>query len=295
MTTSPTILVTGASGHLGRLAVHALLERGVAAADVVATARRTDGLDDLAALGVTIRRLDYDDVASIDAALAGVDRVLLVSSNDVGNRVPQHRAVIDAAARAGVSLLAYTSILRADTSSLALARSHAATEAALAESGVPHVLLRNGWYLENYTENAAPALATGTVIGAAGAGRVSAAARADYAAAAAAVLTASDASDQAGRIYELAGDTSFTLAEYAAALGRAADREITYTDLSVEEYAAALTSVGVPASFAEMLADGDRGLAAGELEDTSRTLSTLIGRPTTSLDEALRQSAVLVA
>lgn len=280
-----TVLVTGTSGHLGRLVVLALLERGVPATDVVATARDLSAIADLAERGVVTRQADYADPASLDAAFAGVDRALLVSSNAVGARVDHHRNVVEAAARAGVSLLAYTSILRADTATLPLAADHVATEELIRASGVPSTFLRNGWYLENYTENAAGALAAGAVYGAAGEGRVSAAARRDFAEAAAVVLAGGD---HAGMAYELAGDEAFTMTEYAAALSAATGTEIGYTDLPEEKYAEVLESVGLPAPFAAVLASSDAGLARGELEDHSRTLSGLIGRPTTPLATALR-------
>jgi NAD(P)H dehydrogenase (quinone) len=283
-----TFLVTGAAGNLGALAVEALLDRGVAPGDIVATARDTDRLGGFAARGVVTRRLDYDDPASVEAALEGVDRLLLVSSSAVGQRVAQHRTVLEAAARKGVALVAYTSILRADSTSLALAAEHLATEQVLAELGIPHVLLRNGWYLENYTAQVPVHLEHG-VIGAAGPGRISAAARADYAEAAAVALLADDS---AGRVHELAGDEGFAMAEYAATLAEHAGQEVSYTDLPQAEYAAALVSAGLPAYYAEALADSDRGVAAGELFDDSRTLSTLIGRPTTPLADAVKAALV---
>lgn len=280
-----TVLVTGASGHLGRLVVESLLDRGGPAADVVATARDLDAIADLAARGVQTRRADYTDPASLDAALAGVDRVLLVSSSAVGSRVEQHANVIDAAARAGVDLLVYTSIANADTGGLALAAEHLETERLLRESGVPTALLRNGWYVENYTGNLDPVLATGTVVGSAGDGKVSAAARRDYAEAAAVVLLADD---QAGKVYELGGDVPFTLAEYAATLAEATGRKIGYRDLTVEEHQAVLESAGLPAPYAALLVDSDQGIARGALRVESGDLSRLIGRPTTSLADAVR-------
>lgn len=280
-----TFLVTGAAGNLGALAVEALLDRGVAPGDIVATARDTDRLSGFAARGLVTRHLDYDDAPSVDAALAGVDRLLLVSSNMIGQRATQHRTVIEAAARHGVELVAYTSSLRADTTSLSLAPEHLATEQALTQLGVPHVLLRNGWYFENYTDQIATHLEHGAVLGAAGSGQISGATRADYAEAAAVALTADDS---AGKVYELAGDTSFTMAEYAAALSEHAGQPVSYNDLTPAEYAAALVAAGLPAPHAEALADSDRGVAAGELYDNSRTLSTLIGRPTTTLSDAVK-------
>lgn len=279
-----SVLITGASGHLGRLTVLALLARGARPSDVVATARNLESVKDLADLGVQTRIADYTDPTSLNEAFAGVERLLLVSSSEVGSRLPQHRNVIDAAIAAGVSLLAYTSMLGGAATGLALAQEHAATENYLASSGLPHVLLRNGWYVENYTEQAAGHLQLGTVYGSAGQGRVSAAARQDFAEAAAVVM-ASD--EQAGKVYELAGDTSFTVGEYAALLSEVAGREITYTDLPGEAFTAALVEAGVPAPFAEVLADTDQGIARGALEDGSLTLRELIGRPTTSLGAVL--------
>ncbi|MFT4262684.1 MAG: SDR family oxidoreductase [Nocardioides sp.] len=292
--TTPTILVTGASGHLGRLVVEALLDRGAAPEHIVATARDVDAIKGLADRGVTVRRADYADPASLAAAFEGVDKALLVSSNAVGgDRVGQHTAVIEAAKAAGVGLLGYTSIPFADTTTMILAQDHLATERVLAASGVPTVLLRNGWYHENYTENAAPALEHGVVLGSAGDGRVSAAARRDYAEAAAAVLLAED--DQAGKVYELGGDEAFTLAEFARLLGEAAGKPIAYRDLPEEEYAAVLAGAGVPAPFAAVLADSSAGVGRGELEVTTGDLGRLIGRPTTPLADAVRGAVFAVS
>lgn len=284
-----TYLVTGASGHLGRLTVHALLERGTAASDVVATARDTADIADLAALGVVVRRADYADPTSLKEAFAGVDRVLLVSSSAVGQRIDQHRNVIEAAREAAVELLAYTSIANAGTATMLLAADHQATERLLADSGLPVALLRNSWYVENYTAQLPASLEHGAVLGSAGEGRVSAATRADYAAAAAAVLVADD---QAGRVYELGGDTAFTLAEYAAVLAEVSGTEVAYRDLPAADYAAALVAAGLPEGYAAVLADSDEGLARGELHTGSGDLARLLGRPTTTLREAIGAALV---
>jgi NAD(P)H dehydrogenase (quinone) len=286
------LLVTGASGHLGHLVVEALLGRGVPASDLVAMARTPESVADLAERGVEVRRADYDDRASLDAAFAGVDRLLLVSGSAVGQRITQHANVIDAAKAAGVGFVAYTSITRADTSDLALAAEHQATEELLAASGVPHALLRNSWYLENYTGQVGTALEHGVVLGAAGEGRVSAATRADYADAAAVVLAGEG---HEGAVYELGADRAFTLGEYAAALSRVARREITYRDLSAEDYTAALVAAGLPEGYAAVLADSDRGLSQGALFTDSGDLSRLIGRPTTDVESALRAALALAA
>jgi len=277
-----SIVVTGATGHLGRLAVEALLERGVPAADVVATGRRTEALADLAELGVVVRTADYDDAASLEAAFAGADRLLLVSGSEVGQRVRQHGNAVAAARAAGVGFIAYTSIAHADTSTLLLAEEHRATEQLLAEAGVPHALLRNSWYTENYTAQLPVYLERG-ITGAAGDGAVSAATRADYAAAAAAVV-ATDG--HAGAVYELGG-APFTMTELAQVVSTATGRTVTYTDLPVEQYTALLVGAGLPEPVAAVYADGDRGVAAGELLVEGDDLARLLGRAPTSLADAV--------
>jgi NAD(P)H dehydrogenase (quinone) len=285
------IVVTGASGHLGRLVVEGLLKK-VPARSIAAVVRSPDKAKDLADRGVELRRADYSRPETLAAALTGAEKVLLVSSNEVGQRATQHAAVVDAARRAGVRFLAYTSILRAETSRLALAAEHKATEAAIRAAGVPWVLLRNGWYFENYTENIGPALEHGFIAGSAKDGRIAAAARADYAEAAVAVLTGSG---HERKTYELAGERPFTVSELAAEVSRQVGRPIEYRDLPPERYEQVLTSAGVPASFAALLVDSDLGVARGDLDDSSDDLRRLIGRPTTTLvdavGEALRRKA----
>jgi NAD(P)H dehydrogenase (quinone) len=289
--THMTIVVTGATGQLGRLVVESLIQRGTPPAAIVATGRAVDRLADLADLGVQVRQASYDDPASLAAAFAGADRVLLVSSSEVGQRVAQHENVIDAARAAGAELIAYTSIANADRSTMVLAQEHRATEHAVIASGLPYALLRNGWYLENYTAQLPTYLEHGAVLGSAGDGRVSAAAKADFADAAAAVLL----TDRPRQVYELGGDSSFTLAELAATVSDASGREVTYQDLPADQYAQVLVGAGVPAPFAEVLADSDLGLGRGELEVTSGDLSTLLGRPTTSLSEAVNSAVGALA
>jgi NAD(P)H dehydrogenase (quinone) len=279
-----TIVVTGATGQLGRLVVESLLDRGVPAAEIVAAGRSTDKIADLADRGVRVRRIDFTDPATLAEAFAGADRVLLVSSSEVGRRAEQHRNAIDAAREAGVTLLAYTSIAQAETTTMLLAAEHQATETYLRESGVPFTLLRNGWYLENYTAQLPVALEHGAILGSAGEGRVSAATRADYAAAAAAVLTGEG---HEGKAYELGGDHSFTLPELAAEITRQTGTEVAYRDLPVEEYTQVLVGAGLPEQAAAVFADSDRGIARGELLVESGDLSRLAGRPTTSLADGL--------
>lgn len=283
-----SIVITGATGQLGRHVVEALLERNFPAQDIVAAGRSVEKIADLAERGVQVRKMDYADAASVAEALKGAHKVLLISGSEVGQRVEQHRTVIEAAKAEGVELVAYTSIANADSTEMKLAGEHQATEAMLQEYGVPFVLLRNGWYLENYTDQLPGTLAQGAIAGSAGDGQVSAASRADYAHAAAAVLVAED---QAGRIYELGGDEPFTMAELAAEISAAAGKHISYQDLPAQEYAGMLAGFGVPEAFAEILADSDLGIARGDLLVTSGDLRKLIGRPATSLAEAVRAAA----
>jgi NAD(P)H dehydrogenase (quinone) len=277
-----SIVVTGAAGHLGRDVVAALLARGVPAGQIVATARRPEALADVAEQGVVVRQVDHDDPASLRSAFAGARTVLLISGNVPGARLAQHRNVIEAAREAGVGLLAYTSILQADTSSLLLVPDHKATEEMLAASGVPFAVLRNGWYFENYTDQLATYLEHG-IVGAAGDGKVRAAARADFADAAAAVLTGEG---HAGAVYELGGE-SFTLTEFAAALSTALGRTIAYTDVPQAQFEQILLGAGLPAPYATIYADADRGIAAGELFTDGHDLEKLLGRTPTPLADAL--------
>ena len=271
--------VAGASGQLGQLVLAALVAK-VGAANVVALVRNPAKLADAAAAGVSVRAFDYDAVDA--AALEGVDRLLLISANEVGKRGPQHQAVIDAAKAAGVGLMAYTSILHAPTSTIGLAEEHRATEAALAASGVPHILLRNGRYNENCTGALAPSIEHGAIIGAAGEGRICSASRADYAAAAAALVDGAG-----GDVHELAGDEAFTMADFAAHVARLAGKPVAYVDMSQADYAAALEGVGLPGWLAAMLANSSFASSQDALFDDSRTLSRLIGRPTTPIADTI--------
>lgn len=277
------IVITGAAGQLGRLVIDSLLKK-VPAADLVAAVRNVEKAKDIAALGIQVRQADYNQPASWNAALQGADKVLLISSSEIGQRTQQHRVVIDAAKRAGVKLLAYTSVLHADTSVLGLAGEHRETEAAIRASGLPFVLLRNGWYTENYAMGIPTALSLGAVYGCAGNGRISSAARADYAEAAAVTLTSDN---QAGKVYELAGDTSYTLSDFAAEISRHSGKTINYVNLPEAEYKKALLGAGLPESLAETLANSDTGVSKGALLDDGKQLSKLIGRPTSALETAI--------
>lgn len=282
--TTAKYLATGASGQFGALAIDALLKT-VPAANIVALVRRPEAAAPLEAKGVEVRIGDYTDPASLEKAFQGVDRLLLVSGSEVGQRLPQHRNAVEAAKKAGVGFIAYTSILRATESPLKLAEEHAATEAIIAGSGIDHAFLRNSWYTENNTGVVPTALQFGAVMGAAGDGRISGATRKDYAEAAVAVLTADK--PEANAVYELAGDESYSLAELAAEIARLSGKPIAYNAMSEAEYAAALKGAGLPGAFADILADSDAGAAKGALEDHSHTLSDLIGRPTTPWKETL--------
>jgi NAD(P)H dehydrogenase (quinone) len=280
------IVVTGATGQLGRLVIASLLKK-VPAAQIVAAVRNVEKAKDLAALGVQLRQADYNQPASWDAALKGADKVLLISSSEIGQRAKQHQSVIDAAKRAGVKLLAYTSVLRADTSVLGLAAEHKQTEAAIRASGVPHVFLRHGWYTENYAMGIPTALKLGAVYGCAGEGRISAATRADYAEADATVLTSEG---HAGKTYELAGDAGFTLSDFAAEISKQSGKAINYVNLPEADYKQALLGAGLPEPLAALLADSDTGVSKGALFDEGKQLSKLIARPTTPLAEVVKRS-----
>ncbi|GAA2891555.1 NAD(P)H-binding protein [Streptomyces mexicanus] len=277
-----SIVVTGATGHLGRHVVEQLLEK-VPAEQITAVVRTPEKAADLARRGVRIAVADYNAPQTFDGLFAAGDRVLLISGNEFDKgRVQQHRVVIDAAKAAGAALLAYTSA----PSSLkaALADDHRATEEALLASGLPYTLLRNGWYHENYTENLAPVLEHHAVVAAAGEGRVSSASRADYAAAAVAVLTGEG---HENRAYELGGDTAWSFAEYAAELSRQTGEEIVYNAVTPEALTGILTGAGLPEPLAAIFAGVDASIEKGELEVTSGDLARLIGRPTTPLADAI--------
>ena len=283
-----TIVITGATGHLGRLVVEALLDQRVPAVEIIAAGRDLAKIGDLADRGVQLRPVDYDDPESLRQAFAGAEKVLLISGSEVGHRLEQHRNAINAAKDAGVGLIAYTSIANAGRTEMKLAAEHKATEVLLRDSGLPFALLRNSWYLENYTDQLGGYLQHGAVLGSAGAGRVSAATRADYARAAVAVLLGHD---QAGKVYELGGDEAFTLGELAGEISAAAGQPVTYRDLPMAEYTGVLVEMGLPEPYAAILADSDLGIARGDLLVTSGDLRTLIGRPATTMRDAVRAAA----
>lgn len=277
------IALTGATGQLGQFVVEALL-KSVPAKEIVAIVRNPAKAEALSKQGLIVRQGDYNDQAALTQALAGVEKLLLISSSEVGQRAAQHRNVINAAKAAGVKFIAYTSLLHADTSPLGLHVEHVETEKLLAESGLPFALLRNGWYSENYLASAPAALAHGVFIGAAGEGKIASATRADYAAAAARVISEEG---HAGKVYELAGDKAWTLSDLAALLSEASGKKVVYQNLSEADFAAALKGAGLPDGLAEMLADSDIGASKGGLFDDSQTLSKLIGRPTTSIADSV--------
>ncbi|WP_313086542.1 SDR family oxidoreductase [Atlantibacter hermannii] len=280
------IAVTGATGHLGQLVINELLTTHNAQ-DIVAIVRNPAKAQALVQKGVQVREADYGNSAALAQALQGVEKLLLISSSEVGQRAPQHRNIINAAKSAGVQLIAYTSLLHADTSPLGLRAEHIETENDLAQSGIPFVLLRNGWYSENYLASVPAALEHGAFIGSAGDGKIASASRQDYAAAAAKVLSLDN---QAGKVYELAGDEAWTLTELAEKLSALTGKNVVYQNLSEADFAAALQNAGLPEGFARLLADSDVGASKGGLYDDSHQLSRLIGRPTTSIDDSLKAS-----
>ncbi|MEU0954045.1 SDR family oxidoreductase [Streptomyces niveus] len=282
-----SIVVTGATGHLGRLTIESLLAADVPAGEIAAVARDSAKAAPLAALGVEVRTGDYDRPETLTDVFRAGDRVLFVSGSEAGRRVPQHTAVVAAAREAGVAQLAYTGVLGGPDADFDLAAEHKATERLILESGLPYTFLRNGWYTENYTENLGPVLEHGAVVAAAGDGRVASASRADYAAAAAAVVTGEGHLNKA---YELCGDTAWSFDEYAAELSRRTGRTITYNNVPGETMLGILTGAGVPEPMAAILVDVDRAIERGLLVGTTGDLSRLAGRPTTPLAESVAEA-----
>ncbi|MFF8984079.1 NAD(P)H-binding protein [Streptomyces globisporus] len=279
-----SIVVTGATGALGRLVVDALLAT-VPAGEVVAVVRDKEKAAALAARGVELRIADYSAPETLAGAFRSGDRVLLISGSEVGRRVAQHAAVIDAAKAAGVAQLAYTGILGGPDADFALADEHKATEQLILDSGLPYTFLRNGWYTENYTANPAPVLEHRAVVANAGEGRIASASRADFAAAAAAVLTGDGHLNTA---YELSGDTAWSLAEYAAVISGLTGETIAYNNVPAATHQEILVGAGLPEGLAAILVDVDEAIGRGRLAGTSGDLARLIGRPTTPLAETVR-------
>lgn len=281
------IAITGATGNLGRLVVEHLLDGGVEPSNIVAAVRSPDKAADFVERGVEVRKADYTLPETLQAAFEDVERLLLISSSEVGERVAHHRNVVEAAKETDVDFLAYTSMLRADSSPMQLAVEHRTTEEMIQDAGIPYTLLRNGWYIENYTENLDQALQQGALYGSAGEGRISGATREDFATAAAEVLTGEG---HEGAVYELGGDEAFTMEELAEEVSEQSGTEVEYHDLPAGKYAEVLQEAGLPEAYAEVLADSDQGIAEGHLYVDSGDLSELIGRPTTPLSEAVAEA-----
>ena len=282
-----TIVVTGATGHLGRLTIESLLERGVAASDIRAAGRSAERLAPFAEQGIQTAVIDFEKPETLAAAFAGADAVLLVSASEVGKRLPQHRNAIEAAEAAGVGRLVYTSAAHATDGNLILAPEHKATEEILAASSLPVTILRNNWYTENYTGLIDQAAATGELVGSAGAGRVASASRKDYAEAAAVVLTTPG---HEGAVYELSGDTAWTFDELASTIGELLGREVVYRSVSPEEHTRILAGAGLDEGTVGFVVTLDGNIRDGELADATSTIADLIGRPTTPLAQGLAES-----
>lgn len=286
------LAVTGATGHLGRLVIESLIERGTPAGDIVAIGRSVDKIADLRERGVQVRAADYGKPQELAAALEGVDRLLFISGSAVGQRVTQHRNVVNAARAAGVGFIAYTSAPKADSTDLALAPEHKATEELIRDSGIPFAMLRNNWYTENYFQVLEQAQYTGLVIASLGDGKVASASRRDYAEAAAVVLAGEG---HEGKVYELAGDAAWSYDDLAATLTELLGREVAYRRVSSKEHRKILTKAGVPMAQAAFVVTLDANTKSGALADASGELSALIGRPTTPLRDTLAQAPALNA
>ena len=278
------IAITGATGQLGNLVIEQLLQL-TAAQNIVALVRKIDKAEHFKVQGIEPREFDYDRPETLVPALLGIDKLLLISANEIGRRTPQHQAVIDAAKVAGVPYLAYTSLLRADTSPLGLAQEHRETEKLIQDSGITYTFLRNNWYSENYLAGVAHTIEIGTLFGAAQDGRISSASRIDYAEAAARVLTSTVHDNQT---YELAGSQSFSLSELATFIGQAVNKDIIYQNLSAEEYTQGLTQAGLPAGLVDVIVDADIQTIQGAMYSDSKDLEQLIGHKTTSIQDAIK-------
>lgn len=279
--------ITGATGHLGRITVEKLKEK-ISPGHIVALVRSPQKAVDL---GIEVREFDYTRPVNLADALKGIDTMLLISGNEIGQRAKQHGNVIDAAKKAGVKWIVYTSLLHADTTSISLAGEHLATEEALKRSGIRYTLLRNGWYTENYTGSVQGAITGGAFLGSAGDGKISSATRADFAEAAVAVITGKN---HQGRIYELAGDDAYTLADLAHEISMQTGKNIPYKNLPETEYAGILKSFGLPEGIADAIASWDISVSKGDLFDNGHQLSGLIGRPTTSLKKAVKDALAIL-
>ena len=278
------IAITGATGQLGNLVIEQLLQL-TAAQNIVALVRKIDKAEHFKVQGIEPREFDYDHPETLVPALSGVDKLLLISANEIGRRTPQHQAVIDAAKVAGVPYLAYTSLLRADTSPLGLAQEHRETEKLIQDSGITYTFLRNNWYSENYLAGVAHTIEIGTLFGAAQDGRISSASRIDYAEAAAKVLTSTG---HENKTYELAGSESFSLSDLATFIGQAVNKDIIYQNLSAEEYTQGLTQAGLPAGLVDVIVDADIQTIQGAMYSDSKDLEQLIGHKTTSIQDAIK-------
>lgn len=280
------IALTGASGQLGHLVIEELVNEGIPLNEIMAVARSTDKLANLQEKGLNVRYADYEKPETIKKALNGATRLLLISASEVGKRFKQHKNVIDMAKESTVEFIAYTSILKADSSPLSLAKEHRETEDYLKSASIPYTFLRNGWYSENYTQFIGAALEFGHVSGCAGDAKFSCAERRDYALAAAKVLASKN---HAGKTYELAGDTAFKLSDFAKMISEQAGRNISYENISQDEFAALMQKAGLPPLLAKALADAEIGASKGALFDDSKQLSSLIGRPTTPILESIKK------
>lgn len=278
------IAITGATGQLGNLVIEQLLQL-TAAQNIVALVRKIDKAEHFKVQSIEPREFDYDRPETLVPALSGVDKLLLISANEIGRRTPQHQAVIDAAKVAGVPYLAYTSLLRADTSPLGLAQEHRETEKLIQDSGITYTFLRNNWYSENYLAGVAHTIEIGTLFGAAQDGRISSASRIDYAEAAAKVLTSTG---HENKTYELAGSESFSLSDLATFIGQAVNKDIIYQNLSAEEYTQGLTQAGLPAGLVDVIVDADIQTIQGAMYSDSKDLEQLIGHKTTSIQDAIK-------
>ncbi|WP_139488824.1 SDR family oxidoreductase [Brevibacillus dissolubilis] len=279
------LLVTGATGKLGSKVVEALLKT-VPTSQLAVSVRNPEKAEHLRAQGVEVRHGDFDHPETLDAAFAGIDRLLIISADgDNETRIRQHTHAVEAAARAKVGFIAYTSLGNATESQLFLAATHQATEAAILKTGIPYSFLRNNWYLENETASIQAVMAGAPWLTSAGSGKVGWAPRQDYAEAAAAVL-AGDGHENT--TYELSGPL-LTQEELASALGTVLGKEVSVQQVDDATYADVMKGAGVPDFVIPILVAIQQGIREGSLEIESNDFEKLLGRPVTPINEALGQ------
>lgn len=286
------ILISGASGHLGSLVIKHLIEsQGIAAADIIATSRDPSKLSALAAKGVETRAADFSTPSTLAAAFQGVDRLLIISTDAIGARIDQHKAAIEAAQKASVQRIFYTSMPKAETSAIIFAPEHAASEAAIKSSGLAYTIFRNGWYMENLFMSLPQIVSSGQWYTSAGDGRTGYIAREDIARAIAAGIAHPVAENIT---YNLNGDVGHSNHDIAALVSDITAKQIDVINLNDEQLLNGMLATGVPANFAPFLVSTNAATRAGDLDRISDDAANLSGHPLTTLKAFLEANKAVL-